>query len=900
MLLSGRFTDQWTSLFTIIVDFSFSICVFTTGEFWSNKFSPVCDSHSVQSYLKLLRIVPYWVRFAQCLRKYRDSPIKTRNHNLVNAGKYFFAISTVAIAAVYDYWRRVNGDIGTATSVTIFIARMLIGTIATLYAYYWDLTQDWALLEPGSKNFLLRNDITFPASFYYGAMIANFLFRVSWAVALFPTTFGITADIHYISLPLASLEVIRRCMWNVFRLEHQHLKDKDQFRIVQDVPVLDRIERIATSSAYNLPGLQDKFSKSKTHSGKIDHNDDEKHSSGSDDNDDTKTSEHKNKQSNSNVRLEAKSNLEMINVNSDNDRNTVKKTPNGVDEERSKVVANNWHTDEDSEHRNNGKQQLQPHIVEMEAEMESKVNDNYNQLVKSTEKYKNKEVKQTIKFQRGHQHQEKENEKQKEKQKDKEKNCGEMGILDRVSQKSREMIPKHFSYYTTSSEGEYTQQNDHESSLSEYGGYGNKKYSNDNDDNDYMVDNEHRTQTTGSSNFERERNEIATKVIMRENFSNDSNLDFVDFVNFEECDDVIVSIEQESPSAESVASDITTPENLDLNRKTIKYPLTEHQQPEEERGQEKYEIKYHRKDERERRTNLRTPALSHGHKYKPSKQTIRPVVYQHRARVSGAIESPRKAIARNGEENDTTTRHHNRSTRAPVRNSHMRHRKRKHSHDHGDHRSRNYHNRKKYHHHGGRHGHKRDQDRHVRGSRRENDEIGDETSGGHVQIKKHVIKTRSIVRVNRERRHLEKEDSGGESISDTGSVSSVTLSSQDRYRTRSQSPSNESYRSNKRNEDRFDDRSTESGSARSNKLDLSVASKLRAQDEQSNTQSKKIEPRVSSRHERAPNDKVVQFRKMSKIASHKRAVQHKAKSKMKKNKDKVASPGGTTANDNSD
>ena len=76
--------DQWTSSFTILVDFSFSLC----------------DSVNVQTWLKLLRILPYWVRFAQSFRRYHDTP---KIHHLYNAGKYFFAIAVVGVSVVYDY-----------------------------------------------------------------------------------------------------------------------------------------------------------------------------------------------------------------------------------------------------------------------------------------------------------------------------------------------------------------------------------------------------------------------------------------------------------------------------------------------------------------------------------------------------------------------------------------------------------------------------------------------------------------------------------------------------------------------------------------------------------------------------------------------------------------------------
>ena len=89
------------------------------------------------------------------------------------------------------------------------------------------------------RNSILREETRFPDSIYYIAMLLDLIFRISWAVSLFPTAFGITGDMHYVSLPLGCVEVIRRCIWNVFRLENEHINNCGEFRIVKDVPLFD-------------------------------------------------------------------------------------------------------------------------------------------------------------------------------------------------------------------------------------------------------------------------------------------------------------------------------------------------------------------------------------------------------------------------------------------------------------------------------------------------------------------------------------------------------------------------------------------------------------------------------------------------------------------------------------
>ncbi|ETO21495.1 xenotropic and polytropic murine leukemia virus receptor xpr1, partial [Reticulomyxa filosa] len=42
----------------------------------------------------------------------------------------------------------------------------------------------------------------------------------------------------YLRLPFATLEVFRRCVWNVFRMENEHLNNCGKFRILQEIPDL--------------------------------------------------------------------------------------------------------------------------------------------------------------------------------------------------------------------------------------------------------------------------------------------------------------------------------------------------------------------------------------------------------------------------------------------------------------------------------------------------------------------------------------------------------------------------------------------------------------------------------------------------------------------------------------
>ena len=217
--------DQLTSLFIIILNISYSLCLFITGEWKYGHLDPInsCNTNTTILVINILKILPFWWRFAQCMRRYYDDS----NHidHLINAGKYASSIVTVFVISIQSYYSESN---------TLFMLRLLFGIISTIYAYLWDIYKDWGLGHRQYK--FLRKELTFSIPIYYLAIIFDLLFRISWAVALFPSAFNITFDFHYFGLVFALIEIIRRCCWNVLRLENEHKNNCGNFRVVLEIP----------------------------------------------------------------------------------------------------------------------------------------------------------------------------------------------------------------------------------------------------------------------------------------------------------------------------------------------------------------------------------------------------------------------------------------------------------------------------------------------------------------------------------------------------------------------------------------------------------------------------------------------------------------------------------------
>jgi len=268
------FGDVLTSFVGLIKDVTFALFFYVTiipGTVRSSyglkeTFDSLENNHVLHSIvLPILAMSLLWFKFLQSLRFAYD---KNSRWPLLNSLKYLLS-SLVILHAIHHplnerglYW--------------------YIGfVIATLYQIYWDVFMDWELLmvEPlrdaefdvegftissmtpysfwferwclkpirflgCSNNFSnpfkvkLRTTRLFSSDlFYYKILIFNCLVRCCWMISFFPFQ-HFDSDgtiIRSFSLPLSSfitftvtvLEISRRCLWTILKVELESIKSKD-------------------------------------------------------------------------------------------------------------------------------------------------------------------------------------------------------------------------------------------------------------------------------------------------------------------------------------------------------------------------------------------------------------------------------------------------------------------------------------------------------------------------------------------------------------------------------------------------------------------------------------------------------------------------------------------------
>lgn len=228
--------DQLNSLSTVVLDMEYLICWYSLEHDWYGQnaaYDGVCGGVTY-AVRPLLACAPAWFRFAQCLRRYRDT--RQAFPHMVNAGKYsttFFVVLFSTLSTVYD----AKQPAGSAPNA-FFYVWIVSAFISTCYTFTWDVKMDWGLFDTKAReNRFLRDEVVYAhKAYYYFAIVEDLVLRLSWTLTVSIGRLGIVHN-EVLKTVLSALEVFRRFVWNFFRLENEHLNNCGDFRAVRDISI---------------------------------------------------------------------------------------------------------------------------------------------------------------------------------------------------------------------------------------------------------------------------------------------------------------------------------------------------------------------------------------------------------------------------------------------------------------------------------------------------------------------------------------------------------------------------------------------------------------------------------------------------------------------------------------
>ncbi|XP_023340360.1 xenotropic and polytropic retrovirus receptor 1 [Eurytemora carolleeae] len=255
--------DQANSLGQALKDFQFLVCFYVRrfSEWdWEKIELDECGS-SGWWLVGVVGALPAWFRFAQCLRRYRDT--REAFPHLLNAGKYTSSLSVVLFTTLYGYYE-------TGESKGPFFYLMIISSVvSTVYGYLWDIKMDWGFFSDNAgDNRFLREEVVYSSTnYYYFAILEDLVLRFSWVYILLIKESGLNSIIssEIVTTVFACLEVVRRFIWNFFRLENEHLNNCGKFRAVRDISVapLDASDQQQIINMMDDPDPRNLFRKKK-------------------------------------------------------------------------------------------------------------------------------------------------------------------------------------------------------------------------------------------------------------------------------------------------------------------------------------------------------------------------------------------------------------------------------------------------------------------------------------------------------------------------------------------------------------------------------------------------------------------------------------------------------------
>lgn len=216
--------DQLTSQVQALRNLEFYICYYGWGDF-TTRTNTCSGSKVFESFYFVVALIPYWFRFLQCLRRLFEEKDSGQAYNGL---KYFLIIIAVAARTAYEL----------RMGMTLKIFAAATSGAATIMATYWDIVVDWGLLQRDSRNPWLRDKLVIPnRSVYFVAMVLNVVLRLAWMQTVLG--FSPTPFLHRKALTaiVACLEIIRRGIWNFFRLENEHLNNVGKYRAFKSVPL---------------------------------------------------------------------------------------------------------------------------------------------------------------------------------------------------------------------------------------------------------------------------------------------------------------------------------------------------------------------------------------------------------------------------------------------------------------------------------------------------------------------------------------------------------------------------------------------------------------------------------------------------------------------------------------
>jgi len=234
--------DVFTSMPKCFIDLLFATCIYSTGEAFtvgqwqlhSHAFQRplvVCtpENPTYKIVNNILTVLPFCIRFLQCARQIYDAHGEGWRQPAANALKYSISLLVQGLSIF-----------GGSDHQKVWLMWVSASIISTLFAFSWDVLIDWGLgpqplrravrriLTPSAPtggeydgaSYWLRPVRVFSDVWYVAGIVVDLVARLGWAVYISP---GQQLVANHVTLLLGTIELLRRAVWALFRLEWEQI-----------------------------------------------------------------------------------------------------------------------------------------------------------------------------------------------------------------------------------------------------------------------------------------------------------------------------------------------------------------------------------------------------------------------------------------------------------------------------------------------------------------------------------------------------------------------------------------------------------------------------------------------------------------------------------------------------
>ena len=215
------FGDILTSLSDPFKNLLLGYCLMVCRECFENNSRGNCNKDTIPCLI--ISVYPQFIRWTQCINKLYYTRLLWPH--LGNFFKYSTGIANTLIS--YFYTKKKN-------QLRLYF-RIFIGAASTLYSLFWDIYLDWGCGRKNEQNLFLREKLTYPKIIYYLAIAYDIIVRTTWTWNFIEIRHSLS---EWKNLLTCTLEVIRRAIWVLIRVENENLSNPENYRTILAIPEL--------------------------------------------------------------------------------------------------------------------------------------------------------------------------------------------------------------------------------------------------------------------------------------------------------------------------------------------------------------------------------------------------------------------------------------------------------------------------------------------------------------------------------------------------------------------------------------------------------------------------------------------------------------------------------------